>query len=208
MWLRGTGIPLSGEKRAHRTVRDSVPAILPLADRMRPNTHPSPRHRILPRRTGEQSDRTYPVLYMQDGQNLFTDELALGREWQVDEQMARLSALGLEAIIVGIPNGGEHRIAEYSPFCDAHGNTGRGDQYLQFLFDEVMPVIQREFRVTHTRETTGIMGSSLGAQQSQSAVTSRYQTTMSLTACPLVPEQKPAPHTVSVSPIFGVTRSV
>jgi predicted alpha/beta superfamily hydrolase len=117
----------------------------------------------LPPSYSDQPDRTYPVLYMQDGQNLFTDELAFGREWQVDEQMARLSALGLEAVIVGIPNAGEHRMAEYSPFRDAHGNTGRGDQYLQFLFDEVMPLIQREFRVTHARETTGIMGSSLGA---------------------------------------------
>jgi hypothetical protein len=58
---------------------------------------------------------------MQDGQNLFSEELAFGREWQVDEQMARLSALGLEAIIVGIPNAAEQRMAEYSPFCDAEG---------------------------------------------------------------------------------------
>jgi predicted alpha/beta superfamily hydrolase len=108
-------------------------------------------------------DRMYPVLYMQDGQNLFSDELAFGREWQVDEQMARLSPLGLEAIVVGIPNAAEQRMAEYSPFSDAHGNVGRGDQYLQFLFDDVMPLIQSQFRVTHTRETTGIMGSSLGA---------------------------------------------
>lgn len=100
---------------------------------------------------------------MQDGQNLFSDELTFGREWQVDEQMARLSALGLEAIIAGIPNAAEQRMAEYSPFCGAEGNPGRGDQYLQFLFDDVMPLIQSQFRVTHTRETTGIMGSSLGA---------------------------------------------
>ena len=111
----------------------------------------------------ENGDRSYPVLYMQDGQNLFSDELAFGREWQVDEQMARLGSLGLEAIVVGIPNAGEQRMAEYSPFCDGAGNPGRGDQYLQFLFDDVMPLIQRTFRVTHTRETTGIMGSSLGA---------------------------------------------
>jgi hypothetical protein len=37
--------------------------------------------------------------------------------------MARLSALGLEALIVGIPNGGEQRMSEYSPFCDAEGNS-------------------------------------------------------------------------------------
>jgi predicted alpha/beta superfamily hydrolase len=107
--------------------------------------------------------RDYPVLYMQDGQNLFTDELAFGHEWQVDEQMMRLGSLGLEAIVVGIPNAGEQRAAEYSPFSDGDGNSGRGDQYLQLLFEEVMPLIQRRFRVTHAREMTGIMGSSLGA---------------------------------------------
>lgn len=117
----------------------------------------------LPPSYADTTDRTYPVLYMQDGQNLFSDELAFGREWQVDEQMTRLSALGLEAIVVGIPNGGDQRMAEYSPFCDAVGHVGRGDLYLQFLLDEVMPLIQHQFRVTHTRETTGIMGSSLGA---------------------------------------------
>jgi len=109
------------------------------------------------------ADRHYPVLYMQDGQNLFTDQLAFGREWQVDEQMARLGVLGLEAIVVGIPNAGEQRMAEYSPFGDASGHAGRGDQYLQFLLDEIMPLIRRHFRVIDTRDTTGIMGSSLGA---------------------------------------------
>jgi predicted alpha/beta superfamily hydrolase len=117
----------------------------------------------LPLSYNDSGDRTYPVLYMHDGQNLFSDDLAFGREWQVDEQMARLSALGLEALIVGIPNGGEERMTEYSPFRDADGNVGRGDAYLAFLFNEVMPLIQSQFRVTHTRETTGIMGSSLGA---------------------------------------------
>lgn len=117
----------------------------------------------LPSSYDQTTDRTYPVLYMQDGQNLFCDELAFGREWQVDEQMARLGSLGLEAIVVGIPNAAEQRMAEYSPFCDAEGNVGRGDQYLQFVFDAVMPLVQSQFSVTHTRETTGIMGSSLGA---------------------------------------------
>lgn len=117
----------------------------------------------LPASYDEATDRAFPVLYMQDGQNLFTDDLAFGREWQVDEQMTRLGSLGLEAIIVGIPNAGEHRIAEYSPFSESQGQPGRGDQYLQFVFEEVMPLVERHYRVSHAREMTGIMGSSLGA---------------------------------------------
>jgi predicted alpha/beta superfamily hydrolase len=117
----------------------------------------------LPSSYSETDDRSYPVLYMHDGQNLFSDDVAFGREWQVDEQMTRLATLGLEAIIVGIPNAGEQRMTEYSPFCDADGNAGRGDQYLRFLFDEVMPLVQSTVRVTHAREMTGNKGSSLGA---------------------------------------------
>ena len=49
---------------------------------------------------------------MHDGQNLFSDDIAFGREWQVDEAMNRLQTLGLQAIIVGIPNAGEARMAE------------------------------------------------------------------------------------------------
>src|ERR1044071_2382684 len=60
----------------------------------------------LPPSYSEADHRTYPVLYMHDGQNLFSDDVAFGREWQVDEAMHRLQALGLQAIIVGIPNAG------------------------------------------------------------------------------------------------------
>lgn len=108
-------------------------------------------------------DRQYAVIYMQDGQNLFSDALAFGQEWQVDEHLARLGALGLEAIVVGIPNGEAARLDEYSPFTDAEGRGGRGDAYLRFVIDELMPAVAARYRVAHTRETTGILGSSMGA---------------------------------------------
>src|SRR5262249_48414373 len=64
------------------------------------------------------SQRRYPVIYMQDGQNLFDEALSYTGEWQVDETMEALSKQGIEAIVVGIPNAGVHRIDEYSPFRD------------------------------------------------------------------------------------------
>src|SRR5688572_17690975 len=73
------------------------------------------------------ADRRFPVVYMQDGQNLFDDALAFGSEWQVDENMERLSQLGLEAIVVGIPNVGADRCDEYSPFTDSQHGGGHGD---------------------------------------------------------------------------------
>src|SRR5258706_6434983 len=64
--------------------------------------------------TGE---RRYPVLYMQDGQNLFDEATGFGGwEWHVDETLEALSQGGLEAIAVGIPHAGDDRISEYSPF--------------------------------------------------------------------------------------------
>lgn len=115
----------------------------------------------LPDSYEREPDRRYAVIYMQDGQNLFSD--ALGQEWQVDEHLARLGALGLEAIVVGIPNGEAARLDEYSPYTDAEGRGGRGDDYLRFVLDDVMPAVARQYRVTGTPETTGIMGSSMGA---------------------------------------------
>jgi isoamylase len=113
----------------------------------------------LPSDYDETGNVFYPVIYMQDGQNLFTDALAYGREWQVDETLERLASLGLRAIVVGIPNAGEDRTREYNPFSDdPHG----GEAYLRFIVDEVMPLVTTRYRVSQKRSDTGIIGSSLG----------------------------------------------
>src|SRR5262245_44169188 len=62
-------------------------------------------------------DRRYPVIYMQDGQNLFDRATGFaGQEWEVDETVQRLAKEGLEAIVVGLNHAGEHRLLEYNPF--------------------------------------------------------------------------------------------
>ncbi len=107
------------------------------------------------------SDRRYPVLYMQDGQNLFDSGASFaGVEWRVDETLEMLAGEGIEAIIVGLNHGGEQRVAEYNPFPQVW--SGRGDRYLQFLSETVKPVIDQDFRTRPEREQTGIMGSSMG----------------------------------------------
>ncbi len=106
------------------------------------------------------SQRSYPVIYMQDGQNLFDRATSFaGVEWGVDEAMTQLGDEGQEAIIVGLPNTAQ-RTQEYNPF--PHFWNGKGDAYLAFLTDTVKPVIERDFRVLTGREQTGIIGSSLG----------------------------------------------
>ncbi len=60
--------------------------------------------------------RTYPVLYMHDGQNLFDPATSFAGEWGVGRAMNAAARRGIEAIVVGVPNMGAERINEYSPF--------------------------------------------------------------------------------------------
>jgi predicted alpha/beta superfamily hydrolase len=100
---------------------------------------------------------------MQDGQNLFDQALSYAGEWQVDETMEMLSREGIEAIVVGVPNAGVHRIDEYGPFKDQRlRKGGRGDWYVAFLANTVKPLIDRDFRTMPEREHTGVLGSSMG----------------------------------------------
>ena len=63
---------------------------------------------------------------------------------------------GIEAIIVGIPNAGGQRLAEYSPFDDRRSGVGRAGYYLSFLIDTVKPLVDAEFRTTGRRERTDL----------------------------------------------------
>lgn len=108
------------------------------------------------------SDKRYPVIYMHDGHNLFDKYVSYAGEWQVDESMTALAEEGHEAIIVGIPNVGEERMNEYSPFTDERLGGGKGDQYMDFLIHTVKAVIDLNFRTLPDRENTGIAGSSMG----------------------------------------------
>jgi enterochelin esterase-like enzyme len=110
----------------------------------------------------------YPVLYLNDGQNLFETSTAFnGVEWQVDETADRLIREGVvpPMIIVGIDNTGRDRIREYMPHRSLHPVVLRvhGTRYPAFLFKEVFPFIARHYRIASGPENTGLGGSSLGA---------------------------------------------
>lgn len=112
--------------------------------------------------------RQYPVLYLNDGQNLFeTSTSFTGVEWQVDETADRLIREGVipPMIIVGMDNAGKNRIREYMPHRALHPMTLRaqGSRYPSFLIKEVMPFLARSYRVATGPENTGLGGSSLGA---------------------------------------------
>lgn len=112
--------------------------------------------------------RRYPVLYLNDGQNLFEPSTSFtGVDWQVDETADRLIREGVISpmIIVGIDNTGRERIREYMPYRSLQPVILRvqGSRYPNFLIKEVMPFVARNYRVALGPENTGLGGSSLGA---------------------------------------------
>jgi predicted alpha/beta superfamily hydrolase len=107
--------------------------------------------------------RRYPVIYMQDGQNLADPARAFAGTWNLHDAIGELAARELEAIVVGIPNMGEQRLHEYSPFADPRLGGGGGDGYVAFLERTVKPLVDRRFRTRREREATGLFGSSMGA---------------------------------------------
>ncbi|HEY6222960.1 MAG TPA: alpha/beta hydrolase-fold protein [Gemmatimonadales bacterium] len=110
-------------------------------------------------RSGE---RRYPVLYMQDGQNLFDPRTSFAGDWGLSTALGWASRRGIEPIVVGIYNAGRARFDEYSPFAEPGSGGGAGDRYLAFLCGTVKPLVDSGFRTLTDRAATGIAGSSLG----------------------------------------------
>jgi len=111
----------------------------------------------------ETSQKRYKVLYMQDGQNLFDRSTSFAGEWEVDETLNRLFDEGDEGcIVVGIDNGGEYRVEEYTPWGNILYGGGGGEEYLVALLNSLKPYVDQNYRTKPDRTYTGIMGSSLG----------------------------------------------
>jgi predicted alpha/beta superfamily hydrolase len=120
----------------------------------------------LPKEYESSRDR-YPVLYLQDGQNLFDPATAFGgQDWRAGSTADRLIAHGAirPLIIVGIYNAGVRRISEYTPTRDRRVRKGgKAGRYAQMLVREIKPLIDREYRTRKSAKDTAVGGSSLGA---------------------------------------------
>ena len=120
----------------------------------------------LPPGYDERPEQSYPVLYLQDGQNLFDGRTSFipGRTWAVrDHADAAIEAGEVEPlVIVGIYNTGDRRLAEYTFQRDWQMGGGEADEYGLMLTRELMPWIASQYRVRPEREATGVGGSSLG----------------------------------------------
>ncbi|HSV14950.1 MAG TPA: alpha/beta hydrolase-fold protein [Tepidisphaeraceae bacterium] len=113
----------------------------------------------------------YPVLYMQDGQNLFDEATSFaGVEWKMDEAAQALIGQGEASpfIVVGIYNTPQ-RTGEFTPptMADAAGSASdhtpaHGDLYARFVIEEVKPFIDQTYRTQTDRAHTLIGGAALG----------------------------------------------
>lgn len=111
------------------------------------------------------SGRRYPVAYFHDGQNLFDSATTIAGEWRVDETLTALAAEGQEVIAVGVPNGGDARFVEYTPYRGPGApwpDGGLGGTYLDWLVATVKPTIDAAFPTRPERAATAVLGSSLG----------------------------------------------
>jgi predicted alpha/beta superfamily hydrolase len=118
----------------------------------------------------EETSRRYPVLYMQDGQNIF-DPKEMGMEWEVDETADALIEAGrIEPLLVVAVANTEARRDEYTPTAvelkKSDGTVtkggGKADLYGRFLIEELMPFIDRTYRTRRDAASTAVGGSSLG----------------------------------------------
>lgn len=103
----------------------------------------------------ENTLKRYPVLFMQDGKNLFFPEEAFGgRDWDVHGSLQLLDGMNAvdKVVVVGVFSG--DRMAEYTkPGYEAYGRS---------VVEEIVPQAVRRLRLIGGRRETAVMGSSLG----------------------------------------------
>jgi enterochelin esterase-like enzyme len=126
-------------------------------------------HIYLPPSYGTDSQRRYPVLYLHDGQNVFSSagtNAAFGwGSWELDKTADGLARAGKmrEIIMVAVDNS-FIRLEEYS---GRHRGTNSAastafENYAEFLLTELKPWVDRNFRTQPAAANTAVMGSSLG----------------------------------------------
>lgn len=134
----------------------------------------------------DKSNEKYPVLYMYDGHNLFDDKDATyGKSWGLKDF---LNHYDKKFIVVGMEcnHEGQKRLDEYCPYTVSHSYFGdihgQGDDYMQWVVDELKPYIDSHYRTIPFRECTMIGGSSMGGLMALYTVV-KYNQYFSKAAC-------------------------
>lgn len=108
-------------------------------------------------------EKKYPVIYLQDGQNMFDRRTGYGgQEWAADETFSSLARQGRmpQAILVAVDNGAAARLEEYTHVSDSGHGGGQGKRYEDFFVQELMPAVETLYSVDPSQRV--LIGSSLG----------------------------------------------
>ena len=148
--------PVSAPRVETRSVGSSYPTITGRTIRI-----------YLPRGYDSHPWKRYPVIYMQDGQNMADPASPGGTgSWQFDVTAARETRQGRmrETIVVGIDNIPNYRRTEYNPNGDTYPGevSGLAWDYLRFLVDNVRPTLDFNYRTLNDPRNTLVGGSSMG----------------------------------------------
>lgn len=131
----------------------------------------------------DDGDRSYPVLYMHDGHNLFDPAKSnFNKVWAADKAMMAAAATGQVEphIIVGLWPPGDDRYRQYLPksvydMADPEMKAGMdrlaagpvvSDIYLHWITDTLKPWLDQNFRTRTGPESTAMAGSSMGGLMS------------------------------------------
>ena len=135
----------------------------------------------------DESDRIYPVLYMFDGHNLFSDETATyGKCWGLKDY---LDQNDIPLVIIGqdCNHTGNMRLMEYCPL-EPEGETwfpeGQvcGSVTADWFVTKLKPACEKRYRIHSDRQNVGIAGSSMGGLMSMYCA-AKYNNVFSKAAC-------------------------
>ncbi|MFR9450913.1 alpha/beta hydrolase, partial [Streptococcus pneumoniae] len=128
---------------------------------------------LLPKDYEKDTDRSYPVVYFHDGQNVFySKESFIGHSWKIIPAIKRNPDIS-RMIVVAIDNDGMGRMNEYAAWkfqespIPGQQFGGKGVEYAEFVMEVVKPFIDETYRTKADRQHTAMIGSSLGGNITQ-----------------------------------------
>ncbi len=114
----------------------------------------------LPKNYYRDEKRRYPVLYIQDAQNVFESwRAAYGQSWNIHQTLAQPDMPA--AIVIAIEHAGKKRIAEFRPWAD-NGSLAEGDKFADFMAFKLKPYVDKKLRALREPQHNSLMGSSMG----------------------------------------------
>jgi predicted alpha/beta superfamily hydrolase len=119
---------------------------------------------FLPSDYFQNQTKRYPVIYFNDGQNVFEGwKAAFGKGWDTHITMQKNAIVDIDqCILVGIEHGKKYRKGEYTPFDHSDQLSFEGNAYSDFVANELKHYVDKTLRTRPEREYNAIVGSSLG----------------------------------------------